>query len=140
MRALRELRPAGVIAHIYSGAPADRLLALGRPLVNVSGVLTDVAPKLAAVPRVGVDDIADEIRRTHVECARGLLAGTDLPVAAVATSSDFSGNKHLSVVFRQETGVAPTAYRRQFRGAGKSERAEKHKRHRRPGGRGRPAA
>lgn len=60
--------------------------------------------------------LGDEIRRVHLERAKDLLAGTELPVAVVAEQSGFSGNKHLCLVFRQETGLTPTAYRRQFRG------------------------
>jgi LacI family transcriptional regulator len=58
--------------------------------------------------------VGDEIRRVHLERAKELLAGTELPVASVAERSGFSGGKHLCVVFRQETGQTPTAYRRQF--------------------------
>jgi LacI family transcriptional regulator len=58
----------------------------------------------------------EEIRRVHVENARRLLSGTDLPMTAVADEAGFPNAKELSVVFRQETGVTPTAYRRQFRG------------------------
>ncbi|MFO0808344.1 MAG: AraC family transcriptional regulator [Gemmataceae bacterium] len=57
----------------------------------------------------------EEIRRTHLEIAKGLLAGGGLPMAAVAERAGFSDPRQLSVVFRQETGQTPTAYRRQFR-------------------------
>jgi LacI family transcriptional regulator len=60
--------------------------------------------------------ISQEIRRVHVERARTLLAGTDLAMSAIAVSSGFSNASHLSIVFRQETGLTPTAYRGQFRG------------------------
>ena len=51
MQLLRELRPAGVIAHVYSKELARSLGALRRPLVNVCGVLADLR-----FPRVGLDD------------------------------------------------------------------------------------
>ncbi len=57
----------------------------------------------------------EEIRRVHMERARSLLSSTDLPMSDVATHAGFSDSKQLSVVFRQETGMTPTAYRRQFR-------------------------
>ena len=60
--------------------------------------------------------ISEEIRRVHVERAKSLLAGTDLAMSALAASAGFSNASHLSIVFRQETGLTPTAYRRQFRG------------------------
>jgi LacI family transcriptional regulator len=59
--------------------------------------------------------LGDEIRRVHVERAKELLASTELPVAGVAERSGFSSSSHLCVVFRQETGLTPTAFRRQVR-------------------------
>jgi LacI family transcriptional regulator len=56
-----------------------------------------------------------EIRRVHLERAKDLLAASALPIHAVAERAGFSDAKQLSVVFRQETGLTPTAYRRQFR-------------------------
>lgn len=52
-RLLRQLRPAGIIAHVYSDDLGAALHRLRRPLVNVSGVLADLR-----VPRVGLDDQA----------------------------------------------------------------------------------
>ena len=60
--------------------------------------------------------ISEEIRRVHIERARRLLAGTDLAISAIAFNSGFSNASHLSIVFRQETGLTPTAFRSQFRG------------------------
>lgn len=59
----------------------------------------------------------EEIRRGQLERAETLLASGDLPIAEVARRAGFSEPKHLSTVFRQERGLTPTAYRRQFRGA-----------------------
>ncbi len=50
--ALRTLRPAGLIAHVFSEALAESLQALRRPLVSTSAVLADLP-----FPRVGVDHI-----------------------------------------------------------------------------------
>jgi LacI family transcriptional regulator len=60
--------------------------------------------------------ISEEIRRVHLERARSLLTDTDLAMSTLAVSAGFSNASHLSVVFRQETGMTPTAYRGQFRG------------------------
>jgi LacI family transcriptional regulator len=60
--------------------------------------------------------VSEEIRRVHLDLARNLLAGTDLAMPALAARAGFSNARHLSVAFRQETGLTPTAYRRQFRG------------------------
>jgi LacI family transcriptional regulator len=60
----------------------------------------------------------EEIRRVQLERAKELLAGTELPMSAVAAAAGFSESKQLSVVFRQETRMTPTAFRRQTRPAG----------------------
>lgn len=60
--------------------------------------------------------ISQEIRRVHLERAKSLLAGTDLAMSAIAESAGFLDGRHLSIIFRQETGLTPTAYRTQFRG------------------------
>ena len=71
--------------------------------------------------------ILDEIRRAHMDRARELLANTDLPVSHVAAAAGFTGGKHLCVVFRQEAGTTPTAYRRQYRARhGAPGRADRH--------------
>lgn len=59
--------------------------------------------------------IGEEIRRSHIEKARSLLASTDLPMSEVARHSGFSESKHLSVAFKQEVGMTPSDYRRQTR-------------------------
>jgi LacI family transcriptional regulator len=60
--------------------------------------------------------LGEEIRRAHLERARRLLARTDLPMKVVAEQAGFSGIRHMGVVFRQELGLPPTAYRRQLSG------------------------
>lgn len=60
--------------------------------------------------------LGEEIRRAHLERARRLLARTELPMKAVAKQAGFSDFRHMAVVFRQELGMPPTAYRRQVRG------------------------
>jgi LacI family transcriptional regulator len=50
-RVLADWEPAGVIGHLSAPGDARAVERLGRPAVNVSGVLRDVG-----VPRVGVDD------------------------------------------------------------------------------------
>jgi LacI family transcriptional regulator len=57
--------------------------------------------------------LGEEIRRLHVERAKQLLATTERVVAEVADLAGFSSQQQLSRVFRRETGLTPTAYRRQ---------------------------
>jgi LacI family transcriptional regulator len=57
---------------------------------------------------------AEEIRQAHLRRAQDLLATTTLSMAEVAQLSGFTGSKHLSVVFRQFTGLTPTNFRGQF--------------------------
>ncbi|MDY0170805.1 MAG: DNA-binding transcriptional regulator [Thermoguttaceae bacterium] len=60
--------------------------------------------------------LLDEVRRTRVEHAKRLLAGTALPMPSVARQSGFSTPQRFALVFRQFEKVSPTAYRRQVRG------------------------
>jgi LacI family transcriptional regulator len=53
-KALRELKPAGIIAHIYNEPLREALVSLRKPVVNVCGVLEDDG----RLPRVGLDDDA----------------------------------------------------------------------------------
>jgi LacI family transcriptional regulator len=57
----------------------------------------------------------DEIRRSHVERAKRLLAETDLPMTDVADASGYKDAKSLSTLFTREVGVTPTAFRKQHR-------------------------
>ena len=56
-----------------------------------------------------------EIRRTQIDRAKELLAETDLPMTQVALAGGFKESKRLSVVFRQEVGMSPSEYRREYR-------------------------
>lgn len=64
VRTLRSLRPAAVIAHVFSDELAGALSRLDVPVVNVCGVLPE-----APAPRIGVDD-----RRCGALAAEHLLA------------------------------------------------------------------
>jgi len=57
--------------------------------------------------------ILKEIRRARIQYAKELLADTDLPIQIIASQVGFSGPQRLSLAFRQLTGMAPSAYRRQ---------------------------
>jgi LacI family transcriptional regulator len=58
----------------------------------------------------------EEIRRAHLERAKALLADTEIPMSEVARGAGLTESQQLSVVFRQETGLTPTAYLRLCRG------------------------
>ncbi len=55
---------------------------------------------------------ADEIRRVHLERARKLLLGTDLPMARIAELSGFGSQAYFSELFRRHTGSTPVEYRK----------------------------
>jgi LacI family transcriptional regulator len=55
----------------------------------------------------------EEIRRVRLERAKTLLLDWNLPVATVARDSGFESAEWLAEVFRRETGVSPTEYRKQ---------------------------
>jgi LacI family transcriptional regulator len=59
--------------------------------------------------------VREEFRRVHLDRAKSLLADTSMSMSEVAQHAGFSDQRQLSVVFRQEIGLTPTAYRRQFR-------------------------
>jgi LacI family transcriptional regulator len=56
--------------------------------------------------------VMQEVRRAHVEIARGLLATTALPLCEIASKSGFTNSTLLSVTFRREVGEPPGVYRR----------------------------
>jgi LacI family transcriptional regulator len=56
----------------------------------------------------------DEIRRVHIERARTLLLDWNLPISAVARSSGFESADWLAEVFKRETGLSPTEFRKKF--------------------------
>jgi len=59
---------------------------------------------------------AEEIRRSHLERARRLLAETDLSIPDVAASSGFNSSEHFARAFRARFGRAPLKYRSLVRG------------------------
>ena len=54
-----------------------------------------------------------EILRVQLNRIKELLVGTELPVWEIADRTGFDP-EYLSVVFKQETGVAPSEYRRSY--------------------------
>ncbi len=56
-----------------------------------------------------------EIRRIQIERVRMLLAQTDKTLEAIAPECGFDSVTRMSAAFRKAVGVAPGAYRRQFR-------------------------
>lgn len=122
--------PPGVVPRQSSDVLAiadDDVAAALRWIRDTSHLPVRVADLLRAIPvsrrllerkfrKVLSRGISEEIRRAHIERAKRLLAGTDLAVSAIGVSAGFSNASHLSIVFRQETGLTPTAFRTQFRG------------------------
>lgn len=53
-----------------------------------------------------------EIMRVRVEQVRMLLANTDFTLAEIAIRAGFEHAEYLSVVFKRETGMTPTQYRK----------------------------
>lgn len=59
---------------------------------------------------------AKELRRVRVQRARELLTSTDLSLEQIAEACGFPNYNYLSAVFKQETGIAPGAYRKRAAG------------------------
>jgi len=57
----------------------------------------------------------EHILRTKLARVRAMLVETDLPVALIAERMGFEHTEYLSVAFRREMGVTPSAYRQRQR-------------------------
>jgi LacI family transcriptional regulator len=57
--------------------------------------------------------VLEEVYRLRVERAKELLTDTQLPITTVAARSGFPSTGRLDVVFARQTGLSPSAYRRQ---------------------------
>jgi AraC family transcriptional regulator len=62
--------------------------------------------------------IGERVRQLRVEYAAEQLAGTDLPLATIAHQAGFCSLSHLSVYFKKQTGLTPSAFRRSLRPSG----------------------
>jgi AraC family transcriptional regulator len=61
--------------------------------------------------------VGEYLRRVRIERAAAQLAGSETPLAEIALAAGFADQSHFSNVFRRETGMSPSAYRRVVRGA-----------------------
>jgi LacI family transcriptional regulator len=126
------LPPSGVVARQSSDvlaiddpdvvAAARFIRERGHVRLRVTDVLRDVPVGRRSLERrfrqTFGRGIWAEIRRVHVERAKRLLAETDLPIKQLAEQSGFTDFRHMAVVFRQEIGLSPTAYRNRVRTPG----------------------
>jgi LacI family transcriptional regulator len=53
----------------------------------------------------------DEIVKTRIRRVKGLLRETDLPLSIIAEKTGFEHMEYLSVAFKREEGVSPSAFR-----------------------------
>lgn len=58
---------------------------------------------------------AEYIRRSHLDCAKLLLAQTDQPISMVAEASGFPSQQYLTQILRRDSGMSPLKYRRYAR-------------------------
>lgn len=65
-----------------------------------------------------------EILRAHVERAKRVLVSTDTPLRNVARLSGFAGATRLGIVFAEYVGMPPSEYRRRYRVASRTARAD----------------
>lgn len=54
----------------------------------------------------------------RLRCAQRLLAHADMDITAIAYEAGFSSHSHLTSTFTRRTGLSPSDFRRQARGAG----------------------
>jgi len=56
-----------------------------------------------------------EIQRLQIDCARSLLATTDLPIKQIAARAGFAHIHYMTTIFHQSTGWTPAEYRKHVR-------------------------
>lgn len=87
--------------------------------ISVEDVLNEVAMSRRNLERrfrrVMRRSLLEEIRRVHLDRASKLLRETSLDIPSVAEQSGFSSHVRFSTVFKEQSGVTPTAYRRSHR-------------------------
>lgn len=59
--------------------------------------------------------VGEYLRRLRIERAAAQLGGSETPLAAIALAAGFADQSHFSNLFRRETGMSPSAYRRAVR-------------------------
>ena len=59
--------------------------------------------------------VGEYLRHLRIVEAARQLHDTDLPLASIATSAGFADQSHFSNVFKQQTGLSPSAFRRWVR-------------------------
>lgn len=87
--------------------------------IRVADVLREVPISRRALERrfqaLLARGLAEEIRRVHIQRAKQLLTTTELTMEEVAEQSGFASQPEFSRVFRRETGLTPSSYRRHAR-------------------------
>ncbi len=61
----------------------------------------------------------EEIQRVQLNRVKELLSGTDLALAQIAERAGFKHTEYLSVVFKREIGLPPSAYRQEHQPQGR---------------------
>ena len=87
--------------------------------IQVSDVLREIAMSRSRLERRFQETLgrtpAAEIRRSHIDRAKNLLAETDLSIPDVAEASGFGSREYLAYAFKSETGLTPREYRSRIR-------------------------
>ena len=126
----------GLLLEVLAGAARERELRLGggiphwlsdaRDYLHDPGDARSLAELAAAVGvhpatlargfrRAYGCSVGAYLRRLRVARAARRLAESDAPLAEIALSAGFSDQSHFSNVFRRETGLSPSAFRRASR-------------------------
>jgi len=58
--------------------------------------------------------VLDEIKRVRAAQVTQMLVGTNLPISQIASALGYPSVKHIARSFRQEKGISPLAYRKQY--------------------------
>ena len=126
------LKPKGVIARKSTNTQAVsdprilKALAFIREHAHEKIHVNEVARKTGLCRRILENKFRcelgrtpyQEIRRTQIEMAKHMLADTDLSIESIAERTGLGNRAQMSREFAIRVGLAPAAYRRQFRTAG----------------------
>lgn len=89
-------------------------------LVSVNQLVREAAVSRRWLERKCLDLLghgpAEELTRIRIERAKALLAEPELSLLDIALRCGLSNQSRLSIIFRRETGMTPSAYRRERNG------------------------
>ena len=69
-------------------------------------------PRLAGLTPIRNMNFGDYIRKLRIDKATGLMESTDYSLTEIAYLTGFSDQSHFTRIFKQHTGMVPSAYKK----------------------------